>query len=150
MGVLPGRIARRGAVRAAPLVRVKAKFIGKNAVSLSLPFAAYGVFDCEFGLPPHEWSCSEAGAACASKHGNIRETVGRAVVGEHTQGSSPVSLPAHGPPTHPMQTRARVLRAATQSHDCHAPHGFQTRAAPKERQWKKTRIHERESWRVML
>ena len=49
-------------LRAAPLVRVKAKFTVKNAVCPSLPFAAYGVFDCEFGFPSHEWSCSDTAA----------------------------------------------------------------------------------------
>ena len=46
---------------AAPLVRVKAKFTVKNAVCPSLPFAPYGVFDCDFGFRPHEWSYSHTG-----------------------------------------------------------------------------------------
>ena len=45
-------------VRAAPLVRANVKITVKNTVCPSLPFAAYGVFDCEFGFPSHEWSCS--------------------------------------------------------------------------------------------
>ena len=45
-------------IRAAPLVRAKVKITVKNAVCPSLPIAAYGVFDCEFGFPSHEWSCS--------------------------------------------------------------------------------------------
>ena len=46
-------------LRAAPLVLAKVKMKIKNAVFPSLPFAASGVFDSEFGLPSHEWSCSE-------------------------------------------------------------------------------------------
>ncbi len=34
------------------------KITVKNAVCPSLPFAACGVFDCEFGFHSHEWSCS--------------------------------------------------------------------------------------------
>ncbi len=37
-------------IRAAPLVRAKVKITVKNAVCPSLPFAAYGVFECEFGF----------------------------------------------------------------------------------------------------
>ena len=47
-----------GKLRAAPLVQAKVKITVKNALCPSLPFAAYGVFYCEFGFPSHEWSCS--------------------------------------------------------------------------------------------
>ena len=50
--------------RAAPLVGAKVKITVKNAVCPSLPFAAYGVFDCDFGFPSHEWSCSERTWTC--------------------------------------------------------------------------------------
>ncbi len=50
-------------LRAAPLVRAKGTITVKNAVCPSLPFAAYGVFECEFGFPSHEWSCSNGGEA---------------------------------------------------------------------------------------
>ena len=44
--------------RAAPLVRVKAKFPVKHAVCYRRRLLAYGVFDCEFDYDSHEWSCS--------------------------------------------------------------------------------------------
>ena len=46
-------------LRAAPLVQAKVKITVKTAGYPSLPFAAYGVFDCDFGFPSHEWSCSK-------------------------------------------------------------------------------------------
>ena len=45
-------------LRAAPLVRAKAKFTVKNAVCGKWKTRTYGVFDCEFHFHSHEWSCS--------------------------------------------------------------------------------------------
>ncbi len=55
------RLQVSSSMRAAPLVGAKEKITVKNAVCPSLPSAAFGVFDCDFGFPSHELSCSELG-----------------------------------------------------------------------------------------
>ena len=47
--------------RAAPLVRVKAKFTVRNAVCCRRRRITYGVLYCEFGFDSPEWSRSQVG-----------------------------------------------------------------------------------------
>ena len=54
-----GSIGALETLRAAPLLRVKAKISVKIAVCMSLRLAAYGEFDSDFGFDSQEWSCSK-------------------------------------------------------------------------------------------
>ncbi len=47
------------ALRATPLLRVKAKITVKNTICMSLRLAAYGEFDCDFDFDSQERSCSK-------------------------------------------------------------------------------------------
>ncbi len=59
---------------------MKVKFTVKNALCPSLPFAAYGVYDCDFNFCSHEWSCSNEAGGKAS-------VVSRDTVEAPTQGN---------------------------------------------------------------